>query len=309
MQQQSSLNGSTKETIRRTLATSLKGQPLLGYCIYWSFSEMKTTHEKFKSLVESVGMPVEIAPETRAKSAVSKALEAYVGATKGGKLRDKVIDDKEKTLWVIVQRAVDAAAQDVNYETETRVTFDKKKWSGKSSILECVTIDGAAEVQQALIEKIQDFATAYTSDQIRASILLFVHRHCQGITVRENGGLYFLPAMHEAGYNQLKKLFAELNKISTCSVDVIPVADDAEAAASMWKALTGDVRAQMADMLKDIESLRKNPSEKTIDIKMKHFHDLKTKIQMYEVLLSSTAVDLVQELADVEAAFSAKINS
>lgn len=303
-------HGTKQQSIRRTLATSLKGQPLLGYCIYWSFSETKTTHTEFTDTLKAIGMPVDIAPETRAKSAVTKALEHFVGLSKGSKLRDKVVDDADKAAWVVVQRNVDSIAQDVSYETQIKVTFDKKAMAKAAKVNQAVRIDGGMpEVQDQLRALIADYATAYTTDQIRSSILNFVHKHCEGLTVRENGGLYFIPAMHEAGYTQLKSLFEKLNAKAPCSVDVIPILDDAEAAASMWKALVGEATSQMAEMRKDIEALSpdKNPSARSIDIKMKQFHDLKTKIQMYEVLLNGTAKDLVSELAGIEASFQEKL--
>jgi hypothetical protein len=309
MQQQSSTNGSAKQSIQRTLATSLQGQPLLGYCIYWSFSERKTTHTEFTDLLKSVGMPTDIAPETRAKSAVAKAIEHYVGSTKGGKLRDKVVDDKDKTLWVIVQRAVDSVAQDVSYETEIKIAF-LKKTSRYATVLQSVNIDGGTpEVQEQLKGLIQDYFTAYTTDQIRASILTFIQKHCEGVTVRENGGLYFIPAMYEKQFNQLESLFNHLDKTSPCSVGTIPILDDARAAAAMWEALKSDARKSMTEMRKDIEKLQKDPSDRSYKLRMNQFHDLKTKIEMYEVLLNGTAKDLVAELAAVEASFREKILS
>lgn len=295
-------------TLKNSIATSAEGFPLLGTCVYWSFSEVKVSHKEFIGMLDELGIDKTIAPPTRHKSAVQKALKSFVKSSnkeqdqKKAVFSRKVVDDKDLAAFAVVQPEVNAANFDLDFNTELKVRMDKKTKN--------LLIDGTEEAKTQLNSLVEEYKDSYTTDQIRSTVLRYIHEMCKGITVRDNGGIYFVPSTEKESLLKLESLFKKIsNKAASCSVDTIPVIDTAEASKAMWKALVGEANRDLQDFRKDLEAVDADLTDRAQERRFKKYQDLRLKIEMYETLLNGTATDLKQDLKNIEMSFRRKIGA
>ena len=289
----------TKESVKKAIARTAQGWPLLGHLLWWSFSEMVLGYEQFKAMLVECGIDPEFANPIRKKSAITHALDAFVKDEGKAKFKRKPADTAEATVWVIVHQAMNVSSQDVTFTTETKVVFNKKDQTHH--------VIGAPEVKEKLNELIELYEKSYTTDQIRSTITGYLYEGCQGVMVRETGGVYFCPSTQQAEFDKLKKLFQKIAELGFCAIDTTAVVDEPESAASMWRALTTEARADMEEMRKDLEDLKANPSQRAQETRLEKYLALKTKIQMFETLLNGTASELMTELNKIETNFRERL--
>lgn len=284
----------TNQLMRTTISRSAEGYPLIGYCVYWSIAgDLVTRYSAFLKHLEECGIPTEVARAPQAKSALIRAMHEQ---NKGKKtaFHRKVVDDKDIAAFAMVQSNVDRTNLDVDFQTETKISFDKDTKQIR------VTGTNADEIA-ARYEENKD---VYNSDNFRAVTLRFIEKYCDSISIRERGGVYFIPAHRLDNFAALQKLFA---LFPSCSVDVIPVIDTAQAKKSMWKSLIGEVTAEIQAMKDDVVNIDKDSSERSVEIRLARYRALKDKVENYETLLSGTATELKSEVENLSKTLLAKL--
>jgi len=271
------------KTVKETIAKSAEGYPLLGYAIYWSISDVAVKYDAFVMMLENLGLPSDVATAVQAKSAAIKAIKAETKG-RGNAFHRKAMDNDAKAGFAIVtSQTTDEENVDVQFQTETKVVLNK----GDKTL----QVDGPnADSIKATYEYMKD---TYTSERFRNVILKLVKGYLQGMSIRERGGVYFVPSSHNADFEKLQALF-EL--FPTCSLDVVPIIDTAQAKKSMWKTFTADITAELKGMQDDLHTLPVDASERSVQVRLDRYNSLRDKVEMYEILLNSTADDLKQEL-------------
>jgi len=275
-------------SVQHTIAKSAEGYPLLGHVIYWSLNDINVKYSDFVQHLENLGLPTDVANKVQAKSALIKAIRSNAKGRKNSFHRG-VVDNAAKASFAIVGTAsVNEITDDVEFATETKVVLNK----GTKDVE--ITGTNATEIREAY----EAYKDTYTSDRFREVVLKLVKVHCQGMSVRERGGVYFVPSSHNETFEKLQKLF---DMFPNCSLEVVPVIDTAQAKKAMWKAFTGDVSEDLRKMKEDLESLPLNASESSLHIRMDRFQKLKDKVENYEIVLSGTAAELKGELSMISA--------
>jgi hypothetical protein len=271
---------------KQQIVKSAEGYPLLGWCLYWSVSNFKVAHSKLLQVLDDVGIDKDFAKEPRAKAALTRAMREVSKEHKGTFSR-KVVDDKEKTLFALVDSTIDAANEDVNFTTATKASL------GKGKDKEKLHIDGSNA--KAVKDNFEHFRKTYTSDQFTGMVKRFLFGTCEAISVRDSGGVYFIPTHKKAEYQKLVKLF---DHFQSCSLDIIPIIDSKEAKKSMWKSLVGRVEGEIENMHEELKRLPtdKDPRAGVIDYKMERFQALREKVENYKDLLEGTAGKLQDDL-------------
>lgn len=282
------------KTVREQIARSAEGYPLLGYVIYWAISDINVKHADFLAKLTELGLPTEVAPAVQAKSAAIKAIMAET-KNRDHAFHRKAVDDENIAGFAIVRsETVDAQNVDVEFTTDTRVILNKHDKSLK--------IDGAnAEAIQAAYA---NFRETYTSDKFRNVVLKLVKNHCLGMSVRERGGVYFIPASHNEMFEKLQLLF---EAYPTCSLDIVPVIDTAQAKTAMWKVFMKEITEDLSALKADVEELGPEASGKSLEVRLERFRALQDKVENYEILMNGTASDLKQELNTIAAAIRSRL--
>lgn len=271
-------------SLKKTLAKSAEGYPLLGYAVYWSIKGVQIPQADFAKLLNKLGIPQSVAPDIREKSALNAAIREQ---SKGRRdvFHRSVLNDQEKAGFVISRSEVTNARKlDVSFSTETKIHFDKHSKQ--------VTVEGDRKDEiQSSYEHLKD---TYTSERFRTVTLRIIRDLCQAVTIRDKGGFYFIPSTHDEWFKKLQKLFEAFPE---CEIDLIPVIDSKAAKKSIWKALVGEVEGELAEME---EKIAKYPdSERARNSRLDEYKALREKVENYGTLLSGTASEFEDRLKDI----------
>lgn len=273
-------------SIKKSIAKSAEGYPLLGHCIYWSINKFEASISELANALKQADIDPSLAKEPRAKTALTKAMKEMAKGRKGAFHR-KAIDSEEKATFVVVSSKVDYKKDDVKFKTGTKATLDKSSHA--------LNVEG--DDAEVIREKYDEFKTKYTSDQFVAMVKRYIFTHCNAITVRDSGGVYFIPSTHNEELKKLRELFSSFPNAT--SMDVIPIIDTKEAKKSMWKALVGKVDRDIMDMKEELENLPRDPRAGVIEARLEKYKSLRDKVDSYENLLSHTAKDLKDKIEEI----------
>jgi hypothetical protein len=155
----------------------------------------------------------------------------------------------------------------------------------------------------------EDFETLkdhYTANQFRAAVIRFIFNHCEGISVRDRGGMYFIPSHHNAQFNKLEKLF---DKYPGNNLTVIPVVDGQVAKKSIMSTLTGDVQTEIENLKKDFENMKEDSTERSVNTRLEKYKKLRDKVENYEALLEGSASELKAALDKLSKAVVTKLKA
>jgi hypothetical protein len=278
------------ETVKITpqlLSTSAEGYPLLGECAYWSLSDINLPFAEFVAKLKAAGIDEKYAGRVRSKSALIRALQKET-ATREDCFYRALPDAKDVAVFVIVKQQMSGGSNHaVNFSTDTQVIFDKETG--------VIKVEGyrAAEVQTQYDAE----QGAYNTDNMRKVILDFLYSDCQAVSVRENGGIYFVPNHKREQFTKVQEFF---KNFTGCSINVLPLIDTVEAKKAMWKSLVGEVEAELAAQKKQLADPDQTPStERGVESRVRKYQELKGKVEMYETLLTGTAEGLKKELDDL----------
>jgi hypothetical protein len=272
----------TNQTINReTLAKSAEGYPLLGNCVYWSANEMKMPLEAFIAILKEVGIDEDYADKVRHKSALLRAIQKETD-NRTNSFHRNILEDKDYTVFVIVAQSVDVANRAVDFKTDTQIIFDKKTGM--------IKVDGYNK--DAIIEGYEREKGVYNTDNFRKVVLDYVKGDCEGISVRDNGGIYFIPSSKMDQFQKLQALFA---KFDGFYLGTLPIIDTAQAKKSMWNSLVNEVKGALEAQKAELD---KTPptTERGVESHLRRFKKLKGKVEMYEDLFVQTAQSLKEEL-------------
>lgn len=266
--------------------TKMAGQALLGNLIIWSVSEFKISNGELIDRLRSAGLPEKLARATSEQSAATKAVRAYAKTQGSGKFHRKIAGDSERTAFAVVTQTVDASSLEVDYNPETKIVLDKKDKTFK------VSGPGEAEI----MDNFSSYKDSFTGEQIRNIIHKFLREECNSISVRDRGGNHFIPIQKVVEFEALEKFLKSFPEIDYL---VYPVGDSDAAKRSTWKALTGDIQAELERAKKDLEDLAPDASDKVLQRRLDNFAQLKDKVLMFEEVLQGTAQGLKESLGEL----------
>ena len=273
------------------LAKSAEGFPLLGNVVYWTIGDIKIGYWDFINILQNIGIDTDVANVVQARSALIKAIKDETKERSKGSFHRNVFDNKDRAGFALVStQSVDAENVDVNFQTDTKVILNKHTKG--------IHIEGANA--SAIHEKYLDYKNTYTADKFRSVVIKIIFDLADGISVRERGGVYFIPAHRQDVFEKLQALFAHF---PSSSVDSLPVIDTKQARKSMWKSLTGDIQNEINSFKEDIANLQSKNSVRdgVLDTRLKRYRALKDKMENYEILFGGTLKDIKDEVGLLEA--------
>jgi hypothetical protein len=269
---------------------------LKGNLVYWTITGFEAPYADVVEAFEQVGLPSDLVREVSSKSALNKAIRANTQGVKGSHHR-KVVDNDDRAGFAILNTAVvDTEALDLRTETTTKAVLNKHT--------KTVQVEGerAVDVQNAYLR----FKTTYTSDQFRTAVLRVLIKHAQGVSLRENGGVYFVPVTHTGVLERVRSLFT---RFSGCTLFVIPIIDSKDSRQAIWHSLESEVTEALAELDTDIESLNGQLSERSREIRLSRYAEIRQKVENYAFLLSGTAHGMTTKLDGITHKLMSKLTS
>lgn len=275
---------SALEQIKATFARG--GGVHLGDIIYWTLSEARVSRSNLESLWSIAGLESGHLPEP---PTVEKTIKAAARATALGQTDRLVrlgLEDESCIVFTIVQ---ESRHQDgsLTYQQEARVFLDRD--SGK------VTTDSPGhDLAEGIIARYTELKDTHSGDDVRRA-MMNVLGSCAAVTLRDHGGVYWVPAPHTP---TLLRLQSAVEKIGTSRVYLLPVHDSVQAHRTLGEAAVAALADELSALKAEIELFQHSPPERqsTLVRRLDAFEDLRGRAELYKSVLSVTVADLDQTL-------------
>lgn len=284
-----------KKTKKFDLKQMSEGFPLIGWCVHWSVHELDTSFIEFTESLVKAGIDPSIARKTLPRNAFIRAMKTI---SKGAKdqFHKKLAERDDLMAMAVVGMNVDDSTEDFDaqFKTPTKAVYDKDQKS--------IKVKG--EHSEAVQKMYEAFQERYTATQFRSVILRYVKRECDGVTVRDGGGVYFIPEKNAA---TLEKLQVLMDQFPACTLELIPIVDTQQARKSMWRATIGEIKSNIKKLQEDFSGLDDEIKERSLDIRLEKYKALREKVEMYEDVLHGTADELKESLNELTKQIKKKV--
>lgn len=293
--QTQSANLHSKSSAKRAIAMSAEGYPLLGNVVYWEMENVLVSKLDLVNILDAVGIdPKEHLRDIRFKSIVGRAIKAAVKDRGDKRIRvQKAADTEEKTVWAVYFLELDDNGEP-KFQNENKIILHKSS--------EKVEIVGPDE--QEIRQYINDLGGVYKTEDFRKFVLNYMKRECSVVTVRDKGGMYFVPSTKETNFNKVIALF---DAMRNCNLNFIPVIDTAQAKKSVWKSIVGDKLTALQELKASIDEMpEKDAKQYLVERRLKEFKTLKQEVSMFNDLFTLTNDELKNNLSQVEQALLAR---
>jgi hypothetical protein len=268
------------------------GFPILGWLVNWSSRNLSIPRADLIKALNAARIPGEIAREVLPKNA---AIRAVREAAKGkDTFHRKVADQEDRTSLVIAETEVDGNL-DPKFSMATKTIFDKSSRS--------IKVEGKQKdhIEQLFEQKKQ----VYSSDQFRSIILRYVKSYCSGITYLETGNIYFVPVFRKQELEKLQMLFKSIGSGAylVCKEEI----NTKKVRSVMWDITVNEVEHKVRKMREDLEELPPEAKEQSLELRLRKYDELKTKVEMFESVLQGKADKLKSELGKLTKAVKERV--
>ncbi len=269
--------------IRRVLA---KGGDHLGDLVFWSLADARVDRAALESLWAGAGLPTELLPDP---PSAEKALKQAVREAQVGR-RDRLIrlglEAEAEIVFAIVREQRDDIGN-LSFHQEARVRLDR--------VTESVTSDDLGhEVVQAVSGLFMELRTTHTTDDVRRAIVKALASWA-AVTLREGGGVYFVPAPFGAALRALQKA---VEKIGASRMYLLPVHQSAEAEQALGELAAASIEAELAALQGEIADFLATPPERasTLLRRFDAYEALRNRAKLYRDVLNVEVLDLDHQL-------------
>lgn len=287
----SSATVNTRQGVQNALAG--QGGTHLGDMVWWRLSGAEVSRAVLEAKWLAFGLDPKFLPEPQtAKKALHLAVNSAgtSSAHKAGLLVRPVPSGKEKLSYAIVKE-----------------TPGTDKWDGTQLAL--VTLDVTSgvistdnpsnETASIIINTFNKFLNTHPSRDVMSSMVKAV-KAMKSVTLRDGGGVYWIPATEAAMIRALK---GAVESLGGSHVTVLPVNDSAEAQAELAEAAKGSIEAELGDLRAEIDGFineESSPRPQTLEDRLEAFENLRARAQLYQSILSVTVTDLETQLGTME---------
>lgn len=301
--------------------------PILGYTVSWKLTGVQIPHTDLVARLEAAGFgdqaPRREPPEKRA---VKRAIRAWVDDRRGlapraaddetgsgsGRRRSgdliRVINDRDSAFVVYALVAEDADVQELALEYSTAVRFSLNKTTGE---LFCTTeargqMRAESEAQE-IARQIAPHWNYHKGLQLSGDVARIVTAAVQSldaVTLRDQGGLYFVPVQQQDALERLAALLADLPTLGASApmLLMLPVINVGAAAVQLRQVAEEDMLREIEAAGEDLSRFNAGTVKRnTVMERLAAFARLKDKIALYAETVGMRRERLDVDMARLEA--------
>lgn len=280
----------TFETVKNAqsrLASS--GGQQLGTLLWWSLNANRIEHRRLVDLAVKHSLDDKYLPsEIKPTGAFRRACRHAATRLDHGLMLRPIAESETEVVVGLVRERPDAAAKNLDYDLLARISFDKQ-----TSII-------TADVENGVLAQVRELYQhhlAHTTEDIRAMFAAFLAE--AGVSLRESGGVYFVPATHQT---TLDSLCAVVEAVGSNKTFQLPIVDTAESKKTLRevakRSLDDEIRQLQEELdLFDPEKVRQS----TLERKLQGFDDLRARANLFARVLSFKATAMNERIAAIQA--------
>ena len=270
-----------------------------GDVIFWSLEVGRIERQHLIDIWTGAGLDEGLLPE---ENSFEKSLKTAVGENSTG-LKDRLIrkgfEDSSEVSFDI-QQEVKVKGQ------PNKITPEARFWVDKSS-----GVFSSSDPNHPLVRKIQTdyhgLQNAHTVGDVRRAVTNAL-RSFAAITLRDGGGVYWTP---EQFSSEIRKLQSAISQISSSAVYLIPVVKTKDAQEALSAVAEGSLETDLKALTDEIGEFITAPPDRvgTLSRRLDSFKELRSRAQLYKMVLGATVQGLDENLTKLEDTVQALIET
>jgi len=255
----------------------------LGDITWWTLADARIGRSHLESVWHSAGLPASHLPEppTPEKALRTAVREAQVGQHQHLVRLGK--EDDHELVFAVMLETRDGTGN-VAVTQEARVRLDRLAPARLD------TDQPGHELVVAISGAYDQLLTTHTVDDIRRAVLRTLDA-CAAVTLRDHGGVYWVPAPYSGTLRQLQEA---VSRIGTSRLDLVPIHESPEANAALGHAARASIEDELQALRTEIEGFLSEPPERasTLTRRLEAFERLRAKARLYQTVLQVQVQDL-----------------
>ena len=262
----------------------------VGDLLWWTLEDARITRSRLEAVWADAGLSPNFLPEPPTPE---KALKTAVREAQSGQ-RDYLIrlgkeDDSELVFAILAERR--DGAGNVDAQQQARITLDR------CSPGPLHTDAPAHDLVRAVSDSYDRFLNTHTVDDVRRALVKTLGS-CAAITLREHGGVYWVPAPYA---DTLRRLQTAVSNIGRSRLDIVPIHSTPEAVQALGDAARSAIADDLTVLRAEIEGFLKEPPERpsTLMRRLQTFEELRAKARLYHSVLEVQVSDLETTITEL----------
>lgn len=255
----------------------------VGDMLWWTLEDAHINRTRLEEVWTAAGLSTGLLPEapTPEKALRTAVREAAVGQ-QGHLIRLGKEDDGE-LIFAVVEEQRDGAGN-VSYRQEARILLRKQATPSLTSDLP------DHDLVRTVRERYEGLLTTHTPDDVRRALVKTL-ASCAAVTLREHGGVYWVPAPFAA---TLRRLQVAVAGIGASRIDVVPIHASPEACGALGNAARSALEQDLAALTAEIDAFLEEPPDRvsTLTRRLATFDELRAKARLYHSVLQVQVSDL-----------------
>ena len=273
-----------------------KGMTVIGSFCWWNIRNVKIEKAKVAALVEKfkIDCTLETMP---VRCLFSRAIEEVkVKNQYKGLLVRKINKSPDEYLFGLVDEDIDPRAETLEYHHSATMSFCPQTGD--------LTVDKPHRAFEVIVKALQDFDTYYNSEDIR-NIILDAIKKVYSTSVRDRGGVYFIPAKFDAEVEALEKFVKAVGP--ECYFAAVPQIDLDKTKRSIYKAFSEELHEKVLKYKTELgsETIRASTWEQRLE----EYKELKAELEFYGDAFSMQSQDLAKEIDGLRTAVEKKLSA
>jgi hypothetical protein len=194
--------------------------------------------------------------------------------------------------WVLVNEATDTNTNDLSWAGNLRVSVNDR----------ALAFSPIGHPAESAIQAAYAHALEAVSASAIGSWLAKQARNLGAIGLRQNGGVYFIPADVLAAW---KERIAVIKSVSAHVFQAVPAMKTEDAVAAIIDAMEQEAGREAADL--EAEIMAGNLTERALNTRAERTADIATKVARYEKVLGAAMPALAARLEQLEATIAAAV--
>jgi hypothetical protein len=262
----------------------------VGDMVWWTLEDARIGRARLEEIWTAAGLSTALLPEPPTPE---KALRAAVREAAVGQ-QDHLIrlgkDDDDELVFAVVEEQRDSAGN-VSHRQEARIALRKQATPS------LVSDTPDHELVFVVRERYERLLTTHTPDDVRRALVKTLAT-CAAVTLRDHGGVYWVPAPFA---DTLRRLQIAVAGIGASRLDVVPIHASPEASKALGDAARSALEEDLAVLTVEIDAFLHEPPDRaaTLTRRLAIFDDLRAKAHLYHSVLQVQVSDLDTRLDDL----------
>lgn len=260
-----------------------------GRTVWWTLHGAVSVID-FEEACARAGLDHDLPKQPEAKTHLARAMEAQRQNTIEGRGRCLRRPLEVSGAYALVLE--DAEGDDLSYSIDIRAAIDR---DGQQLVIEPDNTPAAGALRSEYYRQ----RSILTADDIGKWMLRALHgSEIEAVTLRECGGLYFVPNRSLAAWSKYVRV---LHEVTAHKVHEMPALPSDETVNVLLDALTREATKLVGQVTQDLEEETKPKGIRALQTSIRKLEDMKAKLAKYNDMLGVKLPEIEDNLTSVRA--------